>query len=659
MFVLVVLLFLVSRNQLDAKVCHSPKCVKSSEYILSKMDLSADPCEDFYQYTCGNWINVTDIPKDKEKSMYNTLQYIYDRNVEKMKAILDEGDTYLNGTHSVALEKLHNFYLLCITEKTKDNKGVEEVVQFILDMFSWNVTSSFGVTWSEKSWDFQTALTVNHAYEFSAFFLSSIDYDSSTVKFIPSETDSQLAEGRKARLLKFGLKVGELLGGKEASVAEEMTKIYYLQVKLSNLSESNNNKSVSETMNLASFQTLIGNMLNVTNYLKDRFGDFSINDFQINVTNKDYFGKLHSIISMSPKSTLANYIVWNALLNHIEYLPPIFLQAYDKFYLDDDQEKLLKNTSRKDYCFNLFHRNGVLAIALYALFIDKSPFSKESRNEIYTIVREVRNGFQREVAELPWLDEDTKEWVIEKASDIETNIGYVDWVDDATLLDELFEDIAIIPGQFLQSSLEVRMVTKGQSLGVRDDWRLMALFALGNFLVPNAFYYQNVNEFFITAGLLQKPAFTKEFPMSFNFGSIGFSTGHEITHGFDNSGILMDKNGTPSLWWKNQTAYTYFNEQRNCLVQQYSNYSVGFNSTIAGNISKIQGQNIADNGGIYAAYNALKNWKNSQDSSKLTELPGLSLSQEQMFFVGFGQGEQRDGQNFHPLLGNGIENVKK
>ncbi|XP_056001268.1 neprilysin-1-like isoform X5 [Ostrea edulis] len=537
MFVLVVLLFLVSRNQLDAKVCHSPKCVKSSEYILSKMDLSADPCEDFYQYTCGNWINVTDIPKDKEKSMYNTLQYIYDRNVEKMKA-------------------------------------------FILDMFSWNVTSSFGVTWSEKSWDFQTALTVNHAYEFSAFFLSSIDYDSSTVKFIPSETDSQLAEGRKARLLKFGLKVGELLGGKEASVAEEMTKIYYLQVKLSNLSESNNNKSVSETMNLASFQTLIGNMLNVTNYLKDRFGDFSINDFQINVTNKDYFGKLHSIISMSPKSTLANYIVWNALLNHIEYLPPIFLQAYDKFYLDDDQEKLLKNTSRKDYCFNLFHRNGVLAIALYALFIDKSPFSKESRNEIYTIVREVRNGFQREVAELPWLDEDTKEWVIEKASDIETNIGYVDWVDDATLLDELFEDIAIIPGQFLQSSLEVRMVTKGQSLGVRDDWRLMALFALGNFLVPNAFYYQNVNEFFITAGLLQKPAFTKEFPMSFNFGSIGFSTGHEITHGFDNSGILMDKNGTPSLWWKNQTAYTYFNEQRNCLVQQYSNYSVGFNSTL-------------------------------------------------------------------------------
>lgn len=55
----------------------------------------------------------------------------------------------------------------------------------------------------------------------------------------------------------------------------------------------------------------------------------------------------------------------------------------------------------------------------------------------------MRNGFQREVAELPWLDEDTKEWVIEKASDIETNIGYVDWVDDATLLDELFEDVSI------------------------------------------------------------------------------------------------------------------------------------------------------------------------------------------------------------------------
>jgi predicted metalloendopeptidase len=64
--------------------------------------------------------------------------------------------------------------------------------------------------------------------------------------------------------------------------------------------------------------------------------------------------------------------------------------------------------------------------------------------QIYTIVREVRDAFQREVAVLPWLDEKTKGWVIEKASDIETNIGYVDWVDDATLLDKLFEDVSIV-----------------------------------------------------------------------------------------------------------------------------------------------------------------------------------------------------------------------
>jgi hypothetical protein len=84
----------------------------------------------------------------------------------------------------------------------------------------------------------------------------------------------------------------------------------------------------------------------------------------------------------SAYSTLANYIVWNALMNHIQYFPPVFLQAYDKFYVDDKEEQILKNKSRKDYCFYLFHRNGVLAIASYALFIEKSPFSKESRNEV-------------------------------------------------------------------------------------------------------------------------------------------------------------------------------------------------------------------------------------------------------------------------------------
>ncbi|XP_056015495.1 endothelin-converting enzyme 1-like isoform X4 [Ostrea edulis] len=564
------LLYLVFSILLDvsiAEVCHSPECVQSSEYILSKMDLTADPCQDFYQYTCGNWVNAIDIPEGE--GFYNTQGDLSARNLAKLKNILKEGDTFLNGTHSSTLEKVSNFYKLCMNQR--ESKGVDEVVQFILDMFSWNVTSSHGVTWSEASWDFQTALTVNQAYGFSAFFEIDFSLRRNSFQFKPKHSGYSPRSGTRKRFLDFGAKVGELLGGDRVSVINEMTKIYDLQIQLSNLSGVSYNTT---EMNISSFQKILGCKINVTNLLKERFGKSSFSEFKVVVDNPDYFEGLYSLISNTPKSTLANYIVWDALVEHIEYFPQQFLQAYNTIYLQEYQKENLKNKSREDQCLGFLQDNRLLFVALSAMFIEKSSFINKGKDKL---------------------------------------------------------DIS--PGKFLQSSLKIKRSLERQMFSLSyTEWNVRELSMVS--LFPNAFYSEASNQFSITAGLLQKPAFTTEFPMSFNFGSIGSVTGHEITHGFDNEGMFTDVNDTWSMSWKNQTSFEFFNAQRNCLLEQYSNYTIG-NATFASR--RYRRQIISDNGGIQAAWNGFKNWQKSQDCRTPEELPGLPFSQDQMFFVGFGQ----------------------
>ncbi|XP_056015492.1 endothelin-converting enzyme homolog isoform X2 [Ostrea edulis] len=623
------LLYLVFSILLDvsiAEVCHSPECVQSSEYILSKMDLTADPCQDFYQYTCGNWVNAIDIPEGE--GFYNTQGDLSARNLAKLKNILKEGDTFLNGTHSSTLEKVSNFYKLCMNQR--ESKGVDEVVQFILDMFSWNVTSSHGVTWSEASWDFQTALTVNQAYGFSAFFEIDFSLRRNSFQFKPKHSGYSPRSGTRKRFLDFGAKVGELLGGDRVSVINEMTKIYDLQIQLSNLSGVSYNTT---EMNISSFQKILGCKINVTNLLKERFGKSSFSEFKVVVDNPDYFEGLYSLISNTPKSTLANYIVWDALVEHIEYFPQQFLQAYNTIYLQEYQKENLKNKSREDQCLGFLQDNRLLFVALSAMFIEKSSFINKGKDKINTIVKEVQSAFERELMILPWLDDNTRQWAVKKASDIEDNIGYVDWVRDAKKVDKFYGDLDISPGKFLQSSLKIKRSLERQMFSLSyTEWNVRELSMVS--LFPNAFYSEASNQFSITAGLLQKPAFTTEFPMSFNFGSIGSVTGHEITHGFDNEGMFTDVNDTWSMSWKNQTSFEFFNAQRNCLLEQYSNYTIG-NATFASR--RYRRQIISDNGGIQAAWNGFKNWQKSQDCRTPEELPGLPFSQDQMFFVGFGQ----------------------
>ncbi|CAF1624746.1 unnamed protein product [Rotaria sp. Silwood1] len=166
--------------------------------------------------------------------------------------------------------------------------------------------------------------------------------------------------------------------------------------------------------------------------------------------------------------------------------------------------------------------------------------------------------------------------------------------------------------------------------------------------IVNAFYSPPRNQIIFPAGILQMPFFNKDAPKYLNYGAIGVVIGHEITHGFDDIGRQYDKDGNRISWWTDDTIKK-FNERKQCIIDQYSNYVVTqINRTLNG--FQTQGENIADNGGIkesfyllcaytymYIYLQAYQNWIRTHPNED-KKLSGLSeYSAEQMFFINYGQ----------------------
>lgn len=626
------------------QVCYSPECVQASAYILSKMDRTVDPCQDFYRYTCGNWMKTTKIPPSR--SHYNIFSEIDDQNKQKIKAILEKSSAMIQKNQSSAVEKAITYYHICMDEDTVEKQGVDPVIKFIRDLHSWPLTSAHGLTWTEASWDFLQALTANHINGFSALFRMSVSVDDkNSSRYIIAFEQSGLSLASREEyfsnhsnykkiqngFMEFGGKIGELLGGDNSTVWAGMTDIYNLETQLAQIhvpqEELLDPAKTYHKMKVSELQDLIGSLkLDLKAYLRQVLGR-DLGDTSVLVYTPKFFRELGGVLNKTSSRVLANYIVWSAVNAQVGYFPSKFIEA--SFLLSKVESGIAAVDPRWQRCVSKV--NSAFGYASSALYVQRH-FAKESRSKVLDIVKEIEDAFIKGIPLVSWMDEKTREIAIEKVRKIVQMIGYPDWILDSVRLDKYYENVTLVAGEFLMSHLNIRresVLRNYNKLGTvpdRQEWHMMPV-------ETNAYYSQSNNQIVFPAGILQRPFFTPSFPMSFNFGTTGMIIGHEMTHGFDNKGRHYDKYGNLNNWWTDQSTSS-FQSKTSCMVRQYSNYTAE-NTHLKG--ERVLGENIADNGGLKTAYMAYRHWVKSQNSNEVKDLPGLTLTQEQLFFVGFGQ----------------------
>jgi endothelin-converting enzyme len=161
----------------------------------------------------------------------------------------------------------------------------------------------------------------------------------------------------------------------------------------------------------------------------------------------------------------------------------------------------------------------------------------------------------------------------------------------------------------------------------RDQWDMT---------VPtvNAYYNPPGNEIVFPAGIMQFPVFDVSVPQYLSYGAFGSVSGHELSHAFDSTGRHYDQNGNFTDWWTPSTVKN-FEKRAECFVEQYHNFTVPGpdDKPLHVNGKLTLGENIADAGGLAAAFNA---WKKRAAEKPNQDLPGLEyFTQEQLFFVNY------------------------
>ncbi|XP_063928454.1 neprilysin-4 isoform X2 [Zophobas morio] len=619
------------------------------------MNISSDPCDDFYEFACGNWNKYHSIPADR--TSYDTFEMLRENLDIVLKNLLsepidDEEVHYMNTTFfnrtMKATTKAKFFYKSCMNEERLKQRGEKPLMKLLDDLGGWPIIQP---DWDDTSFQVEELMANLKLYNNDILIMEWIGPDIINSKnyIIQIDQTSLGLPGRSYFLdpsyskyldayKAFILAVSTILGAPLTEAVEDVNDLINFETKLATIMvPSENRRNVTDLY----LKTNIGALRNYfpqfdwVHYFRIVLGRDVDLEEPIACYCMDYLYKLFDILNQTPPRTIANYLIWRFVRHRTNNLDNRFLVAKQRFYFVLFGRE--KAPPRWQFCVSQVNTN--MGMALGSLFVRKY-FDENSKNDTLEMTKHLQEAFRLILKENKWLGDHTKNYARKKIDKMNLKIGYPDFLLDEDELSDRYYDVDAHPDYFFENTLSIlRHLTRIEQTKIgtevnKTTWRTAPA-------VVNAYYSRNKNQIIFPAGILQPPFYHKHFPKSLNFGGIGVVIGHEITHGFDDKGRLFDQYGNLQQWWKEDSIYN-FHQRAKCMIDQYNSYIIpDVDTYMDGFIT--QGENIADNGGLKQAFRAYEMWSKYNPEADET-LPGINLTGRQLFFLNFAQvwcGKQR------------------
>ncbi|KAL1883086.1 hypothetical protein VTK73DRAFT_10012 [Phialemonium thermophilum] len=347
----------------------------------------------------------------------------------------------------------------------------------------------------------------------------------------------------------------------------------------------------------------------------------------------EFLGNLSDILAVTSNDTIQAFLSWKVIQAASDSVVAPEVKPYIQFMNRLSGKEPDASPERWRVCIQHVDRGLGWILSRFYVEAASSEAAKDLGNQI---VSDIREQFISRIKTLDWMDAQVKDLAISKVNAIIKKIAYPDKspnVTDPGSLKDYYSGLNVTT-HFFNNHLSFSRWTVNQTweqLGKptnRDSWGMTAP-------TVNAYYNPAGNEIVFPAGIMQFPAFESELPKYINYGAFGAVAGHELSHAFDNNGRHYDVRGNLTDWWTNSTVQA-FNTRTDCFVQEYSKFiATGPNGTVLHiNGRQTLGENIADAGGLTAAFNV---WKRRQEESPDLDLPGLQFfTQEQLFYISYG-----------------------
>jgi putative endopeptidase len=588
-------------------------------FTIDTIDKALDPCVDFYQYACGNWLKNTEIPADQTD--WVSFTQLDERNQVTLREILEKAAVESPGRTAVE-QKIGDFYNSCMDEKAADAKGLEPLKPeleriaavkdktALVDSLARNrmlgANALFGFY---SSPDLHNASQVIAYIDQGGLSLPDRDY------YI--KDDPKQVEMRK-HFVEYVTQIFTLAGQSREQAGASAQTVLRIETGLAKASmdrtQRRDPKNRDHKMARDAAIALAPNF-----YLERYFTDVGSPGFaELNVANPEFFKQVNGLLESESLDSLKTYVTWRLLRSSAPLLSKPFVDA--DFKMQQHLTGQAEIRARWKRCVDLTDES--LGEALGQKYVEVT-FGPDGKQRMLKMVDALEVSLDEDIRTLPWMTEDTKKQAKLKLEAIRNKIGYPDeWRD--------YSSLTIKPGDLLgnfQRANEFeakRQIAKiGKPLD-RKEWGMTPP-------TVNAYYNGSRNEIVFPAGILQPPFFDKKMDDAVNMGGIGVVIGHELTHGFDDQGRKYDPQGNLRDWWTDQDAKEFEN-RASCVADEYGNFVAVDDLKLNGRLTL--GENTADNGGARIAYMALLKMLADDKSGKASDkIDGFTP--QQRFFLGF------------------------
>ncbi len=590
-------------------------------FDLTAIDKTIDPCVDFYQYACGNWMKNNPIPADK--SRWGRFNQLDERNLYVLRDILDQAQA--SGKHSAIEQKVGDYYAACMDESTIEKRGAEPLAaptdQIAAIKTKQELIAQVGVmhrngipvlfNFGQMPDMHDSRLTIANLDQ-GGLSLPDRDYY--------LKDDDKSAEIRQ-KYLEHVQKMLELAGDKPEVAAAEAKTILAVETGLAKAAmdrTSRRDPKNRDHMMQATEVVALAPNFDLTEY----FVDSGAPKFtSLNVANPAFFKAVNDQIAAMPLDDWKTYLRWRTIDSYAPTLSKAFVDENFQFkgaYLSGQQEI----EPRWKRCVE--STDDELGMALGQLYVDKT-FGPAGKERTLKMVQAIETAMHQDIGQLPWMSDTTKQKAYEKLNAIVNNIGYPDkWRDYSTVVVKR-DDYAgnVIRADVFEVQRQRNKIAKPTD---KKDWGMTPP-------TVNAYYRGSMNDINFPAGILQPPFYSKDMDEAVNYGGIGVVIGHELTHGFDDQGRKFDADGNLKDWWTPADAKA-FEERASCTADEYSGFVAvkDDKGELKLNGRLTLGENTADNGGLKLAYMALLN---IIGNTPVKPIDGYTA--QQRFFLAYGQ----------------------
>ncbi|MGB2152693.1 MAG: M13 family metallopeptidase [Flavobacteriaceae bacterium] len=612
-------IFVLTLNALLVVGCdNTPE--KSSGIDISLLDPTVRPQDNFYNYVNGKWMETTKIPDDKIR--WGSAYEVRKKTDEDVLALLKKASkTKLDESSDEA--KAVMFFKL-INDTVKRNKegidplkphlkkideisSLEGIQNYLIDTEPIGGGGILGFYVSSDAKDSNT--NVPHMYPGPL----GIERDYYLKDDDESKKIMEQYEAHVARMFDFlGLEKTTELAATVVAMETQMAAARMDKVESRDPAKRYNPRSIE------SLQLLIST-INWDSYFNG-IGAESL-DQDVIITDLGYFKSLDKLLKNNSLQDWKTYLKWSLVDRFASRLTTEMDKANWDFYY-----KTLRGAKTQEPLEKIALRivNGSLGQPLGKLYVAEK-FPPQAKEKMKELVSNLIEAYEARINNLEWMDATTKSKAIEKLKKTTVKVGYPDqWEDYQKLSLRDSEGGTTYLGAVLNISRFYFMKDLEDLKKPVDKTKW--------FMSPqtvNAYYNPTYNEIVFPAAILQPPFFDFKADAAINYGAIGGIIGHEISHGFDDSGADYDADGNLVNWWSDEDL-TEFNNLGEKLADQYSTLEVLPGVFINGKFTL--GENIGDLGGINASFDALK--LHFKKHGKPDPIDGFSP--EERFFLSWG-----------------------